>query len=102
MKNSTAISVGHAVNEAGGACAFLLMDEGCNRAALSAAGARIVAMQLLQWADHVDAWTQSDDDTRKQEWIRLKGETVKTMEWVAVVRGEEGGEPDVSIQDNPP
>jgi hypothetical protein len=84
MKSSSVIAVGHACSKQGMAAATIYLET--EFVALSPAGARKVAMQLLQWADHAETWKNLDACEREQQWTTFMGESIDGVvgQWRAV------------------
>ena len=78
------ISVGHAITRSGLAVVTIELEAEC--VSLSPAGARRVARQLLDWADHADAWKQLEPAARDEQWIGTMNEVTRSeaSRWVAV------------------
>lgn len=85
MRTSSVIAIGHACTESGSAVIVIYLEN--ERVALSPSGARKVALQLMTWADHAEAWKQMEKDERSQIWAQSLCDPVPADRWVAVESG---------------
>jgi hypothetical protein len=77
-----AVSVGNKVAEDGRAGIIIWFEDGKSKCCVSAAGARVIAFQLLDWAEHAESWERRPDDERKRDWMILRDQPIDTMHQV--------------------
>ncbi len=76
---TSAVSVGNKVSEDGRAGIVIWFDADKSKACVSPRGARLIAAQLLDWADHAESWEHRSDDDRKRDWMIIRDAPVKTQ-----------------------
>lgn len=84
--SSGSIATGHQISEEGQAAVFILLEQGANKCSMSPSGARIIARQILEWADHADRWKKMPDDDRKVEWLARYNPPEPAMQWQVAIR----------------
>lgn len=81
---SNSITVGHRRAADGSATVYLALDN--ERVALTAKGARKVAAQLLEWAEHVDEWKALVEEQRAKLWLEWTSDSVEA--WTVAPSGD--------------
>lgn len=78
-KFSSTVTVGHKASRDGGAAVFLALEDGASSAALTPSGARLVAAQILDWADHAETWHGLPEAEKEQVWLTWTNPPVVTQ-----------------------
>lgn len=99
--SSGSIATGHQISQEGHAAVFILLEEGANKCSMSPLGARIIARQILEWADHADRWKKMPDEDRKVEWIARSKPPESAMQWQVAIRAASIPEPVVNAEIQP-